>query len=161
MEHEMNTNSESKPNTNLNSKVWLIGIIILVVVLVGILAAIWAESTLFPQFSPFGPPPFLPGAYRFDFEFFYIAQTVVSSIDVALSIILLALYISIYEKTRSSFTIGLVIFSAVFLLDSIASDPLVIRLFGYRPTGLGPFALLPALFGFGALLVLLYLSAKY
>jgi hypothetical protein len=130
------------------------------VVLVGILAAIWAESTLFFPFSPFGRPP-MPEVNEFDFEFFYIAQTVVSSINIVLSIILLALYISIYEKTRSTFTVGLVIFSAVFLLDALASDPIVIRAFGYRPTGLGPFALLPALFTFGALIVLLFLSAEY
>jgi len=38
---------------------------------------------------------------------------------------------------------------------------LMIWAFGFRPFGLGPFALLPDLFTFGALAVLLYLSIKY
>jgi len=38
---------------------------------------------------------------------------------------------------------------------------LVIRVFGFWPLGLGPFAMLPDLFTLGALAVLLYLSVKY
>jgi hypothetical protein len=37
----------------------------------------------------------------------------------------------------------------------------VIWAFGFRPFGLGPFAMLPDLFTLGALAVLLYLSVKY
>jgi hypothetical protein len=37
----------------------------------------------------------------------------------------------------------------------------VIWAFGFRAFGLGPFAMLPDLFTFGALVVLLYLSIKY
>ena len=148
-------------NTSSNTRIWQILVALVAVVLAGILAALWAVSTFFHPFSPFRqlPPPYAPNPW--DFEFFYTAQTVVSTINVTLAIILLLIYVSIYRKTRSEFTIGLIIFSAVFLLNAIASDPLMIRAFGYRPIGLGPFALLPALFIFGALIVLLYLSAKY
>jgi hypothetical protein len=38
---------------------------------------------------------------------------------------------------------------------------LVIWAFGFRLFGLGPFAMLPDLFTFAALAVLLYLSVKY
>jgi hypothetical protein len=78
-----------------------------------------------------------------------------------LSILLLLVYVSIYRKTRSEFTIGLTIFSAVFLLNALASNPLLRAAFGYRPFGLGPFTMLPDLFTFAALIVLLYLSARY
>jgi hypothetical protein len=156
MNHHMNEN----PNTNSNTRIWLILVAIIVVVLAGILAAFWAVSTFFYPFSPFGRPP-PPNENPFDYEFFYIAQTVVSTINVMLSILLLLIYVSIYRKTRSEFTIGLIVFSAVFLLNALAADPLVIRAFGYHPVGLGPFALLPDLFTFGALSVLLYLSVKY
>jgi hypothetical protein len=151
MNHYMNANS--------NTRIWLILVALIAVVLAGILAALWAVSTFFSPFSPFEHPtsPYVPG----DIEFFYTAQAVVSTINVTLSIILLLIYVSIYRKTRSEFTIGLIIFSAVFLLNALASNPLVIRAFGYRPVGLGPFALLPDLFAFGALIILLYLSAKY
>jgi hypothetical protein len=96
-----------------------------------------------------------------DLEFFYTAKTVVSTINVTLSIFLLLTYVGIYRKTRSEFTIGLVIFSAVFLLNALASNPVVTWLFGFRAFGLGPFALMPELFTLGALAVLLYLSIKY
>ena len=156
LKHRMNAN----PEANSNTRIWLIIVAIVAVILAGILAALWAASTFLAPFSPFQhheQPPYIPG----DIEFFYTAQTIVSTINVTLSIILLLVYISIYRKTRSEFTIGLIIFSAVFLLTALASNPLVIRAFGYLSVGLGPFALLPALFTFGALVVLLYLSAKY
>jgi len=158
LKHRMNANSDTKTSSNM--RIWLMLIIIVAVVLAGILAALWAWTSLFAPFSPFQRrpiPPVNPG----DFEFYYTAQTVVSTINVTLSVILLLVYVSIYVKTRSEFTIGLIIFSIVFLLTALASNPLVILAFGYLPVGLGPFALLPALFTFGALIVLLYLSAKY
>ncbi|MBC7130472.1 hypothetical protein H5T51_04545 [Candidatus Bathyarchaeota archaeon] len=74
---------------------------------------------------------------------------------------LTAIYADIYRKTRSEFTIGLIIFSAALLLYALTSNPIIIRAFGFRPLGLGPFALLPDLFAFAALMVLLYLSFKY
>jgi hypothetical protein len=103
------------------------------------------------------PPENIPG----DIEFFYIAKTVVSTINVTLLIFLLLTYIGIYRKTRSEFTIGLIIFSMVFLLNALASNPFVTWAFGFRAFGLGPFALLPDLFTCVALTVLLYLSVKY
>ena len=151
---QVNQHMSAKSNTRIS----LIPIVMIAVVVVGILTALWAASTFFSPFSHPQPPPFpIPG----DIEFFYTAQTVVSTINVMLSIILLLIYASIYRKTKSEFTIGLIIFSAVFFLTALASDPLVVRAFGYRPIGLGPFALLPALFTFGALIALLYLSATY
>ncbi len=104
-----------------------------------------------------GPPRDILG----DIELFYTIKTVVSTINVTLLIFLLLTYINIYRKTRSEFTIGLIIFSSVFLLNALASNPFVIWIFGFRPFGLGPFAMLPDLFTLAALGVLLYLSIKY
>jgi hypothetical protein len=143
---------------NKNLRTW---IIIATLVVVAILAALWATSTSwlphFPWERHMPPPNNIP----LDIEFFYTAQTVVSTINVTLSVFLLLTYISIYRKTRSEFTIGLVIFSMVFLLNALASNPLVMWAFGFRAFGLGPFALLPDLFALVALGVLLYLSVRY
>jgi len=143
---------------NKSMRIWLI---LATLIVVAILAAVWASATFwFPRypFEPRGrPPENIPG----DIEFFYTAKTVVSTINVTLSTFLLLIYFSIYTRTRSDFTIGLIIFSMVFLLNALASNPLVIWAFGFRPFGLGPFALLPDLFALGALAVLLYLSFKY
>lgn len=150
-------------NMDKNMRTWLI---LATLVVVATLAALWAVSTFWlpAPWEPWKPwerrwplPRDIPG----DIEFFYIAETVVSTINVTLLIFLLFTYISIYRKTRSEFTIGLIIFSMVFLLNVLASNPFVIWVFGFRPFGLGPFALLPDLFTCVALAVLLYLSIKY
>ena len=136
-------------------------VILAILVVVAALTAIWATSTsLFPRFAwrPRPPPPYeIPG----DIEFFYTVNAVVSTINVTLAIILLALYTGIYRKTRSEFTIGLIVFSVVFLLNALASNPLLVWAFGFQPYGLGPFAVLPGVFTVGALVVLLYLSLRY
>ena len=147
-----------KHRMNKSVRTWLV---LATLIVVAILAALWATSRFrFPP-SPWEhrwpPSHTIPG----DIEFFYTAQTVVSTINVTLSVFLLLTYVSIYRKTRSEFTIGLIIFSMVFLLNALASNPFVMEVFGYRPIGLGPFALLPDLFTFVALAVLLYLSIKY
>jgi hypothetical protein len=143
---------------NKSLRIWLI---IVTLVVVAILAGLWATSREWFRFSPFErrlpPPHIVPG----DIEFFYTAKTVVSTINVTLLVFLLLTYIDIYRKTRSEFTIGLTIFSAVFLLNALASNPLVVGVFGFQPFGLGPFALLPDLFTSVALAILLYLSIKY
>jgi hypothetical protein len=142
---------------NQNMRIWLFLAILTVVAL---LATLWATSRIWLPpflFEHRGPFPQIPA----DIEFFYTADTVVSSVNVTLSVFLLITYIGIYRKTRSEFTIGLIIFSLVFLLNALASNPFVIWAFGYRPLGLGPFALLPDLFTFVALVILLYLSLKY
>ena len=144
---------------NKNVKIGLV--ITVALIAIAIIAALWASATF-----PFSPPQFperrFPGGQILgDFEFFYVAQTVISTVNIALLIFLLTTYIDIYRKTRSQFTIGLIIFSLVFLLNALTANPLFIWIFGFQAFGLGPFALLPDVFEFIALTVLLYLSAKY
>jgi len=153
---------ENRMNRNL--KTWLI-LVILAVIAVAILAAIWAATVIYQSevyephfpFRPLQPPGYIPG----DIELFYIVRTVLSAINITLLVVLVVTYVSIYIKTRSQFTIGLLIFAIVFLMKDVASNPFVIGAFGFRLYGLGPFALLPDLFEFVALTVLLYLSVKY
>jgi hypothetical protein len=133
----------------------------LIVIVVAIWAALWAASVSWfprPFFEPRPPPS---GRNRYDIQLFYTVETVVSAVNVTLSIILLLMYVSIYRKTRSEFTIGLMIFSAVVLLQAFVSFPLLHQAFGFYPSGLGPFAMLPDLFTCVALGVLLYLTFKY
>lgn len=138
-----------------------IGLVLTILVAVAILAAFWATIVLHqPPFQIRRAPP--PGGFvAGDFEYFYLAFTIISTINIALLVIVLLTYINIYSKTRSPFTIGLIIFALAFLLKDIASHPFVVGLFSFRAYGLGPFAFLPGLFEFAALSVLLYLSIKY
>ena len=138
-----------------------IGIILTVVIAVAVLTALWALVALHqpPLEIRRAPPPggFVPG----DFEYFYVAFTIISTINIALLVIVLLTYVNIYRKTRSPFSIGLIIVALAFLLNDIAAHPFVTGLFSFRAYGLGPFAFLPGLFEFAALSVLLYLSLRY
>ena len=137
------------------------GLIVAILVAVAILATFWTIVITQPsiQVERRLPPPggFIAG----DLEYFYIVFTVLSTINIALLVILLLTYVNIYAKTRSPFTIGLIIFALAFLMKDLTSSPFVAGLFSFRAYGLGPFVFLPGIFEFAALSVLLYLSIKY
>lgn len=145
---------------NRNLRIWLI---LATLAVVALLAALWATTHLpLPLMEPRRRPSPLPGNIElWDIELYYTATTVISTINVTLLISLLITYISIYRKTQSEFTIGLVVFSVILLLNALASNPLMQWIFGFRAFGLGPFAMLPDLFTCVALVVLLYLTVKY
>jgi uncharacterized membrane protein len=138
-------------------------IVALILVAVAILTAFWALVLRQHQIPAFeqrrAPPPggYIPG----DFQYFYIANTILSTINIALLAILVIIYVNIYVKTRSPFTVGLIIFALVFLVQNVTSSPFITSPFGFRAYGLGPFAFLPGLFEFFALTILLYLSIRY
>ena len=96
-----------------------------------------------------------------DIELFYTVKTVVSTVNATLLIFLLLTYIDLYTKTKSEFTVGLIIFSMVLLLYALTTNPLVQWVFGFRAVGLGPFAMLPDIFTCIALGTLLYLTIRY
>jgi len=138
------------------------GLIIVILAAVAIFAAFWAlylRQQHLPSFQQTRVPPH--GAIPGDFEYFYVANTIISTINIALLAILAIIYVNIYIKTRSQFTIGLIIFALVFLVQNVTLSPFISAPFGFRAYGLGPFAFLPSMFEFVALTVLLYLSVKY
>ncbi len=138
-----------------------IGLILTIIIAVAVVAALWALVALHEAPLPLrrAPPP--GTVIQGDFEAFYVAFTIISTINITLLVIVLVSYVNIYNKTRSPFTIGLIIFALAFLLKDVASHPFVVGLFSYRAYGLGPFAFLPGLFELAALSVLLYLSVRY
>jgi hypothetical protein len=144
-----------------NNRVILALLLVAMLALVAVLAAFWFINVNEQQFPDFGqrrtPSGFIPG----DLEYFYAAFTIISTLNIALLILLLSVFLDIYRKTKSPFTIGLIIFAAAFLVKDLTSSPLVISLSGFRAYGLGPFEFLPGLFEFFALTALLYLSIKY
>ncbi len=137
-------------------------LIIVLVITIGVFAALWAINfePIFPLLEPRPFPRDRP-SFIGDFEFYYIAKTVISSVNVTLIIILLATYVSLYKKTRSEFVIGLILFALIFLLYALVSNPIMQFVFGFQAFGLGPFAMLPDLFASLALGVLLYLTLEY
>jgi len=149
-------------NNQMNRKVgiWLI---LISLIAVAILSGVWAILT-FNNFGSSVFPSRPPERVEFslaDLAFLYIARTVFSTVNIAILSILTATYAVIYSKTRSQFTIGLLIFAVVFLIKDVASSPFVIGAFRYTLSGLGPFALIEPLLELAALSVLLYLSIEY
>jgi hypothetical protein len=138
-------------------------ILILLAIMLGLTAvlAIIISSYQTSQAHGF---PFMPRELRQpsgDFEFYYIVRTVLSTVNIVLTALLIFNYASIYSKTRSEFTLGLMLFAFMLLIKDITLSPFVIALGGFGIFGLGPFAFLPDLFEMSALLVLFYLSVKY
>lgn len=138
------------------SRLWLL---LAVLVIVAAVAAFSAANLLWYALSPKVMP--LPSEMPWDLELFYMAKTVVSTVNIALLIFLLVGYITIYQKTKSNFTMGLILFALVLLMNALTSNSFVILAFGFRLVGLGPFALLPDLFTLAALSVLTYFAVKY
>ncbi|MGO8806552.1 MAG: hypothetical protein ACLQO7_08130 [Candidatus Bathyarchaeia archaeon] len=143
------------------SKRLRLGLIIVVLAIVAVVATVLALTFIQQHIGYFGRHVTSPGMVSGDLEFFYVANTIISTINIALLVILIVIYVNIYVKTRSPFTIGLVIFAFVFLVRDLTSSPFITKIYGFRAYGLGPFAFLPSLFELVALSVLLYLSAKY
>lgn len=148
-------------NNQMNSRrpvIWFT--IIGLIVIAGILAGVWAFYNFERATSIFIPRPIQP-INPADLEFFYIARTAFSTVNIALLIILTETYAALYYKTRSQFTIGLLLFALVFLMKEVATSPFVLGVFRFYVSGLGPFALLEPLLETAALSVLLYLSIEY
>jgi len=148
---------------NDDSKMKLrIGSAVAASIAVALLAWFWASTHLpFPPPSPMQlprpPPTGIPG----DIGLYYILDTVFSTVNATLLIFLLAIYAEIYVKRKVQFTLWLLIFCSVLLLDALTSNPILQWVFGFRPSGLGPFAMLPDIFTFAALTILLYLTLNY
>lgn len=117
------------------------------------------ESSILSRFRDWEiiPPPNIPIP---DIEVFYTAKSVISTVNVALVLVLLLIYVDVYRKTKAQFSVGLIIFSLVLLFYTLSSNPFMHMLFGFRAFGLGPFAMLPDALTFAALIILLYLSLK-
>jgi hypothetical protein len=103
-----------------------------------------------------GPPPVSPG------EAFDTVVQVKMFLATFNAILLLALvwsYLTLYRDLPNRFTLSLILFSLSLLLYSLASNPVVHVLFGYRTdAALGPFTFLPDAFAAVAVVALLYQS---
>jgi len=92
--------------------------------------------------------------------YFLIIKAVISTVNTILLLIVLVIYLEIYRKTESTFSLGLVIFAIALLLYSVTSNPFIHGFAGFRLSGLGPFTILPDIFTCIASAILLYLSRQ-
>ncbi len=145
-----------------------IWVIVLSLAAVALLSGLWAwlSSNELGFGGVFQPIPMFPELTRNALFIIYVSRTVLSTVNIAILSILTASYALLYSKTRSTFTIGLLIFSAVFLMKDLLASPFVLGALRYigvtiTLTGLSWIALVEPLLEFLALSVLLYLSIEY
>jgi len=142
-----------------NLKILMLLTILLAAASLAVLAISYLNDKPNQRTFPFGPRSYFPNPA--DLDFYYVARTVFSTINIVLLVVLIVNYVSIFLKTRSEFTVGLILFAVFFLIKDVTWSPFVVRFAGFDVFGLGPFAFLPDLFELIALSVLLYLSVEY
>jgi len=96
-----------------------------------------------------------------DFEWYYSVKGVLSTVNLVLLVILLIIYLRVYSDTRSEFALGLIVFALAMMMYAITSNPWLQSGFGFRGSGLGPFAFFPDLFALIALVILLFFALRY
>ncbi len=89
-----------------------------------------------------------------------VAFALFSSIDIALLVALVAVYLRTYRETRAQFALGLLVFLVVLLFEAVAGTPFLFAVFGLQPGNLGPFLLLGTILEMVALLIFLLLSLE-
>jgi hypothetical protein len=144
---------------NKNLKILILLTVLLASASLAILGVSYFKDQPRQPAFPFGPRSYFPNPA--DLDFYYVARTVLSTVNIVLLVVLIVNYVSIFLKTRSEFTVGLILFAVFFLIKDITWSPFVVRFAGFDVFGLGPFAFLPDVFELIALSVLLYLSVEY
>ncbi|HDN68237.1 hypothetical protein B6V00_03020 [ANME-1 cluster archaeon ex4572_4] len=88
-------------------------------------------------------------------------KAVVTLGNLVLLLCLLFIYARSYGQIKSKFALGLIAFIVLLIMHAVTSNPFLPYACGYRRMyALGLFAVLPDLFEFVALLVLLYISRE-
>lgn len=89
------------------------------------------------------------------------AKAIITLGNVILLLCLLVIYAKDYGQMKSKFALGLIAFIILLIMQALTSNPLVPYMWGHRRMyNLGLFMILPDLFEFVALSILLYISLK-
>ncbi|MEI6795274.1 MAG: hypothetical protein WCK39_00265 [Methanomassiliicoccales archaeon] len=130
-----------------------IGLVALIVVAAALVG--WMVTIVYPL-----PPPPPPGPPPNDNPWYYNANVVLSTVNTALLIAIVYIYVGIYREIKSKITLGQILVMLAFLAYAITSNPALQLAFGFRAEGLGPFAMIPDLFAAIALSILLQMSLE-
>ncbi len=87
-------------------------------------------------------------------------KTLVSFINLGLIIPLFIIYAGIYQKLRSSFTLGLMAVIFALGMYALTSNPFLMSLFGEHAGQIGIFQIIPDLCATAALLILIRISLE-
>lgn len=88
-------------------------------------------------------------------------QALVTLGNLLLLLGLLIIYTRNYEQIKSKFALGLIAFIVLLMVQAFTSNPLLHVLWGFRRIhALGFFTIVPVVFEFVALAILLYISLR-
>ena len=87
-------------------------------------------------------------------------KTTISFINIGLIIPLFVIYAGIYQRMRSSFTLGLMAVIFALGMYAVTSNPLIVSILGERNGDIGLFQIIPDLCATVALMVLVYISLE-
>ncbi len=99
--------------------------------------------------------------FIYDPVFIANVKMIINTANIVLLLLLLAIYIRSYFKIKSKFTLGLMIFAFLLLMQEVTLRPCMSSaMCEHRICVIGPFDMVPDIIGFFALLVLMYLSSE-
>ena len=140
------------PKKSMVGKLWVV-----LVLLVGLVAGILlSDLATLPEESR---DPFFRGVPVFNPDPSIRLHIVLTTVEVALLVALVIVYVKVYTETKANFALGLVIVLAALLLQTVFSYPLVLGLNGVILVP-GLLTKLADLLTLGAYAVFLYLSLE-
>ena len=99
------------------------------------------------------------GAWE-NFSEMYTIVTIVICMNLFVLLGILGFYVQGFNKTKSNFVLGLILFLGVWFLQSFLSLPIIQTTFGQTIWDLSLFNILPNMFGTIALIIFFYLSSE-
>ena len=97
---------------------------------------------------------------RESMSYYFMVKSVIASLNTILILGLVVIHLKIYRKTGTKFSLGLVLFSIALLLYTLAANPFLHNLIGFRRIGFGPLFIIPDLFTLLASAILIHLSRQ-
>jgi hypothetical protein len=116
------------------------------------------EPPLFRRLLPDIDPEDLPHL-RSMLATYVIGKMVIAAVNTVLLLYLLRSYYQLYQTSKSSFSLGLVMMSVALLMFTLSSAPLLHWMLGARKL-MGAFNILPDIFTTIAAAILVYLSRQ-
>lgn len=141
--------------TKESSRKWTARVWVPLVLVIGLLAGLLLSFV--PTPSGGGPPPNGGFPRMNSYEDFSL---LLSTVDLALLVALLVVFVPMYLDTSANFAAGLVVVLSALLVETFAGSPLLFHVFGIPAGGLAPFLLVAEVFKAVALTVFLYLSLQ-
>ncbi len=131
---------------NARGKLLVVAVSVVVAAVAGLVLAEWLL------------PPLAGTGMQGQSGFYLRMKSILTTVNMALCMVLITSYLKLYSEVKSRFTMGLVFVMFTMMVYAATSNPIIHALSGFCLSGLGPYTMIPDLFAMAALGILLYLS---